>query len=52
MQVLVLGGCMVKPKKTKKPRKVKGKKKKKQVTGYYIADGKMRTLYNDHWSSR
>ena len=52
MQVLVLGGCMVKPKKTKKPRKVKGKKKKKQVTGYYIADGKMRTLYDDHWSTR
>ena len=43
----------MKPKKTKKPKKVKGKiKSKKQVTGYYIADGKIRTLYDDHWSSK
>jgi hypothetical protein len=42
----------MKPKKTKKPKKVKGKKKKKQVTGYYIADGKIKTLYEDHWSTR
>ena len=54
MQVLVLGGCMVKPKKTKKPKKVKGKikSKKRIVTGYYVADGKTRTLYDDHWSSK
>ena len=46
-------GCeqVMKPKKTKKPRKVKGKKKK-QVNGYYIADGKIRTLYDDHWSTK
>jgi len=36
--------------KKKKPKKVKSKKKKKQVTGYYVADGKIKTLYEDHWS--
>ena len=41
----------MKPKKTKKPRKVKGKKKK-PVVGYYVADGKIRTLYDDHWSTK
>ena len=41
----------MKPKKTKKPKKVRSKKKK-QVTGYYVADGKIRTLYDDHWSSK
>ena len=43
-------GKKVKMKK-KKPKKVKSKKKKKkQVTGYYVADGKIKTLYEDHWS--
>ena len=40
-----------KKKKKKKPKKVKGKRKsKKPVTGYYVADGKIKTLYEDHWS--
>ena len=44
----------MKPKKTKKPKKVKGKikSKKKLVTGDYIANGKIRTLYDDHWSTK
>ena len=44
----------MKPKKIKKPRKVKGKikSKKKSVTGYYIANGKITTLYDDHWSTK
>ncbi len=44
----------MKPKKTKKTRKVKGKSKSKKrpVSGYYIADGKITTLYDDHWSTR
>jgi hypothetical protein len=43
----------MKPKKTKKPKKVKSKRKSKRtVNGYYIADGKIRTLYDDHWSSK
>ena len=44
----------MKPKKTKKPKKVKGKikSKKRLVTGYYVADGKTRTLYDDHWSTK
>ena len=41
----------MKPKKTKKPRKVKGKKKK-QVNGYYIANGKIKILYDNHWSTK
>ena len=48
-------GCeqVMKPKKTKKPKKVKGKRNsKKTVNGYYIADGKIRTLYDDHWSTK
>ena len=38
--------------KKRKPKKVKGKikSKKRQVTGYYVADGKIKTLYEDHWS--
>ncbi len=41
----------------RKPRRIdrnKGgrKKGKKTVTGYYIADGKIRTLYDDHWSTK
>ncbi len=41
----------------RKPRRIhrdKGgrKKGKKTVTGYYVADGKMRTLYDDHWSTK
>ena len=43
----------MKPKKTKKPRKVKGKRKsKKPIVGYYVANGKIKTLYEDHWSSK
>ena len=44
-------GGQMKPKKTKKPRKVKSKKKK-QVNGYNIANGKIKTLYDDHWSTK
>ena len=44
-------GGQMKPKKTKKPRKVKGKKKK-QVNGYYIANGKIKILYDEHWSTK
>ena len=41
----------------RKPRRIdrnKGarKKGKKTVSGYYIADGKMKTLYDDHWSTK
>ena len=42
----------MKPKKTKKPKKVKGKKKKPPIVGYYVADGKIKTLYEDHWSTK
>ena len=44
----------MKPKKTKKPRKVKGKikSKKRSVNGYYMVDGKITTLYDDHWSTK
>jgi len=40
------------PPKKKKKKPTKKKKTKKKVTGYYIADGKIKTLYEDHWSSK
>jgi|TARA_R110002020_G_scaffold153657_1_gene333093 hypothetical protein len=43
----------MKPKKTKKPKKVKGKtKSKKPIVGYYFDGKKSHTLYEDHWSSK
>ena len=47
-------GGQMKPKKTKKPKKLKGKtkSKKRSVNGYYMADGKITTLYDDHWSTK
>ena len=41
----------------RKPRRIhrnKGgrKKGKREVTGYYVADGKIKILYNTHWSSK
>ena len=46
-------GGQMKPKKTKKPKKVKGKiKSKKKVSGYYFDGKKSHTLYEDHWSMK
>jgi hypothetical protein len=43
----------MKPKKTKKPKKVKGKtKSKKPVVGYYFDGKKSHTLREDHWSTK
>jgi len=43
----------MKPKKTKKPKKVKGKRtSKKPVVGYYFDGKKNHTLYEDHWSTK
>ena len=45
-------------KNNRKPRRIDrtkgGRKKgsKKKVNGYYIANGKITTLYDDHWSSK
>ena len=45
----------MKPKKTKKTKKTKGKRKQKKkppIVGYYCDSKGIRTLYEDHWSSK